>query len=139
MSIRLLLMVCLVAMPVLAEQKQVVGDYVAHYNAQSTTELNPEVARRHGINRNPRLAMIMVTVQNKDGEAVAAAISGQARNLLGQSQPLDMREIREDTSIYYIGLFSISHRDTQVFELDIRPAASAAAFPLRFSQQFFVD
>jgi hypothetical protein len=135
----LLLVLGLLAMPVLAEQKQDFGEYLAHYSAQNTAELSPEVARRHGIARDSRLAMVMLTVQNKAGAAVAATVSGQARNLLGQSQPLEMREIREDGTVYYLGLFGISNMETQTFEFDLRPQGSGQAFHLRFSQQFFVD
>lgn len=127
------------AAPALTEQKQDFGDYVAHYSAQNTTSLNPVVARRHGITRSPRLAMVMVTVQDKTGAAVAAAITGEARNLLGQSQPLQMREIREGESVYYLGLFSISNMDTQTFDLAIQPDDADQTHRLRFSQQFFTD
>ncbi len=122
-----------------AVQKQTFGDYTVHYNAQNSSELNPEVAKRHRISRDPRVAMVMVTVQDKEGAPVAASVSGQARNLLGQVQPLEMREIREGLSIYYLGLFSISNRDTQAFNFEIQPKASPHSFRLEFSQQFFVD
>jgi hypothetical protein len=122
-----------------AEQKQDFGSYVAHYSAQNTTALSPEIARRHGIARDPRLAMVMVTVQDRAGAAVAASVTGEARNLLGQTQPLEMREVREDVTVYYLGLFSISNMETQTFDLAIRPAGAEQSYRLRFSQQFFVD
>ena len=48
-------------------------------------------------------------------------------------------EIREDGTVYYLGLFSISNMDTQTFDHAIRPRDSEQPFRLRFSQQFFVD
>lgn len=123
----------------LAVQKQEFDGYTVHYNAQNSSELSPEVARRHGISRNPKLAMVMVTVQDSTGTAVAATVTGQARNLLAQTQPLEMREIREGASVYYLGLFTISNRETQAFNLDIHPMGAAQGFRLVFSQQFFVD
>jgi hypothetical protein len=127
------------AAPARAEQKQDFGNYRVHYSAQNSTELSPEVARRHGIARDPRLALVMLTVQRADGAPVAATVTGEARNLLGQRQPLDMREVREDRSIYYLGLFAVSHLETQAFDFEIRPADAADSYRLRFSQQFFVD
>jgi hypothetical protein len=123
----------------LAVQKQEFDGYTVHYNAKNSSELNPEVARRHRISRDPKLAMVMVTVQDSTGAAVSASMSGQARNLLGQVQLLEMREIREGLSIYYLGLFSISNRETQAFDFSIQPAGAAQGFKLGFSQQFFVD
>lgn len=137
---RLLLAALILAgSPALAEQKQDFGDFVVHYSAQNTVELDPEVARKSGISRSPQLAMVMVTVQEKTGEAVAAGVSGLARNLLGQVQPLEMREIREGASIYYLGLFTISNMETQTFDFAIEPKGVSQPFKLRFSQQFFVD
>ncbi|HXG27978.1 MAG TPA: DUF4426 domain-containing protein [Nevskiales bacterium] len=133
------MMLALGAAPVQAEQKQDFGDYRVHYSAQNSTDLNLEVARRYGIVRDPRLALVMLTVQQAGGEPVAATVRGEARNLLGQKQPLEMREVREGKSIYYLGLFAISHRETQAFDFEIHPAGSTAVFRLRFSQQFFVD
>ncbi len=135
----LVIALALPAAPAFAEQKQDFGDYQVHYSAQNSTDLSPDVAGRHGITRNPRLALVMLTVQRAGGAPVAAAVRGEARNLLGQKQLLEMREVREDKSIYYLGLFAISHRETQAFDFEIRPAGATAAYRLRFSQQFFVD
>lgn len=122
-----------------SEQKLESGEHVVHYNAQNTADLSQEIAGQYGISRNPGLAMVMITVQKKTGEPVTAVVSGQARNLLGQTQVLEMREIREDRSVYYLGLFTISNRETQTFNLDIQPKGSLQPFELRFSQQFFVN
>jgi hypothetical protein len=135
----LALALALACSPLAAEQKQDFGDYQVHYSAQNSTDLSQDVARRHGIARDPRLALVMLTVQRAGGEPVAAAVSGEARNLLGQKQPLEMREVREDKSIYYLGLFAISHLETQSFDFTLRPEGSAQSYRLRFSQQFFVD
>lgn len=135
----LLFALLLISSVVCAEQKQESGEHVVHYSAQNTVDLSPEVAKQYGISRDSRVAMVMITAQKKSGEAVAAAISGRVRNLLGQVQPLEMREIREGRSIYYLGLFEISNRDTQNFDFDIRPEGGTQALKLRFSQQFFVN
>lgn len=139
MSRSLLLALLAICTPALAEQKQVLGEHVVHYSAQNASELSPEVARRHGISRQPGLALVMLTVQKQTGEAVSARIRGQTRNLLGQTQILDLRELREGASVYYLGLFSISNRDTQTFEFEIAPENGTVLYPLRFSQQFFRD
>lgn len=134
-----LLALALISCLAQAEQKQDFGEFVVHYSAQNSTELDPALAQHYGLKRDPRLAMVMVTVQEPTGRAVAATVTGQARNLLGQAQVLEMREVREPGSIYYLGLFSISNLDTQNFSFVIQPAGSARRLELRFSQQFFVD
>lgn len=135
----LLLLCCMTSSAAVAEQRQVFGDFVVHYSAQSSSELSPEVAKQYSLSRSPRLALVMITVQKKTGDAVRAAVTGQARNLLGQTQALELREIEEGASIYYLGLLSISNRETQAFALSIRPEGSPHSYELRFNQQFFVD
>jgi hypothetical protein len=139
MRLALLLALLWVNSAALAVQKQEFDGYTVHYNAQNSSELSPEVGRRHGISRNPKLAMVMVTVQDSSGAAISASITGQARNLLGQAQLLEMREIREGASVYYLGLFTISNHETQAFNFDIHPKGAEQGFKLVFSQQFFVD
>lgn len=119
--------------------EQKLGSYTLYYSTQNTVELSPEIARQYGIDRLPRVALLLVNIRDANGKAVVAAVSGKARNLLGQTQSLATRKIEEGAAISYIALFEISHLDTLSFDLDIRPENSTQLLELRFSQQFFVD
>lgn len=119
--------------------EQKLGNYTIYYTAQNSTELSPDIARHYGIDRLPRVALLLVNIRDAKGAAVAATVSGKSRNLFGQTQQLTTRKIVEGMAISYIALFEISHLDTQTFALEIRPENSSQVLDLRFNQQFFVD
>lgn len=113
--------------------------YTVHYVAQNVTELSPEIARHYGIDRLPRVAMVLVNIRDAQGEPVTAKVSGKAQNLLGESQALLMKQISEGNAISYIGLFEISNLEIQNLSLEITPEATKNPLNLKFTQQFFVD
>lgn len=119
------------------------GDYVVHFNAISTTQLTPEVARDYGIVRSGNRAMLNVSIIRKQagsvGSPVAAAVLAWAVNLTGQRRALDFREIREQTAVYYIAEFSIANEETLTFSIDVTPAEERNAFSVRYVKQFFVN
>jgi hypothetical protein len=85
--------------------------------------------------------MFNISVQKKImgtvGQPVAAEITGHAINLNAQTKTLEPRKIVEDTAIYYIGEFSITHREVLDFDFNITPAGEKNPFRLKFRQQFF--
>ena len=50
-----------------AEQSQTFGDYEIHYNALTTDQLSPEVAKAYGIVRSGSRAMLNVSVLRMAG------------------------------------------------------------------------
>src|SRR5262245_32805628 len=103
----------LVALPlnVLAEQSMKFGDIEVHYNALVTTELRPEVARSYNLDRSKSQGLVTIAVLKKNelGAAVPvkAALKVNTVNLTAQAVDVPMREINEQTAIYYIGTFRI--------------------------------
>ncbi len=126
-----------------AENSQDFGDYVVHFNALSTNHLPPAVTREYGIKRSKNLGMINIAVLSKmlgtTGKPVAAEISAMATNLTGQKRDISLREIREGTAIYYIGVFPITHEETLRFMVDVKPEGSSEAQQVKFKQQFFTE
>lgn len=118
--------------------EQQLGGYTVHYIAQNVSELSPEIAQQYGIDRLPRVAMVLVNVRNHEGKPVVAVVTGKAQNLLGESQDLVMKKITEGAAVSYIGLFEISNLEIQNFNLEITPVR-AKPLQLKFSQQFFLD
>ena len=119
------------------------GSYVVHFNAISTTQLTPEVAREYGIVRSGNRAMLNVSVIRNEaasiGSAVDATVRASAVNLAGQRRELDFREIREQTAIYYITEFSIANQETLTFTIEVTPLEEQRTFSVRYVKQFFVD
>jgi hypothetical protein len=87
--------------------------------------------------------MFNISVQKKimgtTGQPVAADISGKAINLNAQTKPMKPREIVEGTAIYYIGEFSVTHREVLDFDFNITPEGESNPYNLKFRQQFFTE
>lgn len=119
------------------------GEYVLFFNALNTDQLSPEIAREYGIVRSKSRALLNVSIHRKlDGgrtEAVTGAVSASAINLNGQLMTMTLREIREDTAIYYIGELAVTDGEVLIYTIDATPANDASRFTVRFKKQFFVE
>jgi Domain of unknown function (DUF4426) len=126
-----------------AENSQDFGDYVVHFNALSTVYLPPSVTKQYDIKRSKNRGMINIAILRKTlgtpGKPVAAEISATATNLTGQKRDIALREIREETAIYYIGEFPITHEETLRFRLHVKPEEGSEAHEVTFKQQFFTE
>ena len=131
-----LLTLCL-ALPVAAERKQRFGDLEVHYNVFNSTFLQPDVAAGYGLQRGPRLGVLNLSVL-KAGQGQQARVNGELRNLLGQRQPLEFREIVEDNAVYYLAQFPIDSREVLHFSLTIR-LGEGPEHKLDFSQEVFPE
>jgi hypothetical protein len=119
------------------------GDYVLYFNALNTDMLSPEIAREYGIVRSKSRALLNVSIHRKqDGgptQAVTGAVSASAINLNGQLKTMTLREIREDTAIYYIGELAITDGEVLIYTIDATPSNDPSRFTVRFKKQFFVE
>jgi hypothetical protein len=126
-----------------AENSTKVPGYTIHHNALTTDSLSADVASTYDIRRSKNRAMLNVSVikdvPGTTGEPVAAEVKAVARNLIGQTRDIPLREIREGAAVYYIGDFLVSHRDNLTFELSVQPADSDQAYTARLTQEFFTD
>lgn len=131
------------SLPCLAENSQDFGDYVVHFNALNTTYLPPGATREYGIKRSKNRGMVNITVLSKmlgtAGKPVSAVVSAVASNLTGQKRTIDLREIREETAIYYIGDFPITNEETLRFTVNVKPEGQKDTFEVNFKQQFFTE
>ena len=139
---RLLAALCLCSVVAVAhaEISQKFGPLEIHYNALTTDELQPEVARAYKIERSKTRGLLTVSVlkQNKMGAAspVPARISVYATNLSQQLANIEMREIREGTAIYYLGEFRVAPPDTLKFTATVEVAGEPRR-EMVFNQQFY--
>ena len=127
----------------LAENSTRVSGYTIHHNAFTTELLSPTVANTYKIRRSKNRGMLNVSVV-KDvpggvGKPVAATVTAVARNLIGQSRPIELREVREGDAVYYIGDFLVSNRELLNFELEVQPAGSDVKQVARLTHEFHTD
>ena len=135
----------LLALPLAAsaENSTHTGGYTIHHNALTTDSLPVQVATAYGIQRSKSRALLNVSVirdePGKLGTPVRAEIRAVARTLYGQIRPIELREVVEDTAIYYIADFPVANRETLHFEFEILP--QGGRYPLRahMRQEFFTE
>ena len=134
------LCLCSVAAVAHAEISQKFGNLEIHYNALTTDELQPEVARASKIERSKTRGMVTLSVlkKNKLGALtpVPAKLTVYATNLTQQLSNITMREIKEGTAIYYLGEFRVTPPDTLKFNATVE-VAGEPKYEMTFDQKFF--
>ncbi|MCG3721842.1 DUF4426 domain-containing protein [Vibrio cincinnatiensis] len=129
------------ALPSSAGQSINIKDIEVHYSAFNSTFLTPQVARSYQLTRNGYSAILNISVLDTASlgkPALEAHISGQVRNLIGQTRSLQFREIKEDKAIYYLAEFRISNEESLTFDIAI-DAGNKGTGKLRFTQKFYVQ
>ena len=117
-----------------------IGDHVVHFNALTTDQLPPEIARAYDLGRSKDVAMLNVSVIRKsDNAPVAAVVSFNTVNLTGQLKDVSMRQINEQEAIYYIGKTRVANRETLVFDISVKPEGEQRASEVRFKREFYTD
>ena len=118
------------------------GEFVVYVNAMTTAGLTPEIAQSYGITRSENTGLINLVVLQKSndlgqGEPVKAVVELSAVNLTGQLKSVELREVEDSQSIYYIGEVSVDDRETINFDFDVRPEGSNRTLLVRFSHKFY--
>jgi len=94
-----------------AEIAQKFGPLEIHYNALTTDELSPEVARTYKIERSKTRGMVTMSVLKKNAVGattpVPARLTVYATNLSQQLATVEMREIREGDREFTIWASSV--------------------------------
>lgn len=117
-----------------------IGDFVVHFSAQSTDQLQPEVARAYNIVRSKNRAMLNVSVlRESDNVPVPADVTVKTVNLTGQLKNVTMRRIDEQEAIYYIGETPVANRETLIFDITVQPEGADSPADVRFKRQFYTD
>ena len=118
------------------------GGYVIHVNAMTSDSLTPEIAQVYGIIRSEDLGLINLVVLEKTGgpgtdTPVSADVTLRTANLTGQLKSVELQEIQDGVSIYYIGTVNVENRETINFDFDIRPEGSDRKLLARYSHEFY--
>lgn len=119
------------------------GDYVVHFNAISTDQLTPEVAKAYGIVRSKNRALLNVSIVRKvegtTGQPVPGSVAALVANDTGQVKDTNLREIREGDAVYYIADFAVSNAETLIFTVDATPINETSRFSVRFTRTFYAE
>lgn len=119
------------------------GDYVVHFNALSTDQLTPEVAKSYEIVRSKNRALLNVSIVKKvpgtTGQSVPGSVAALVANDTGQVKDSNIREIREGEAVYYIADFAVSNAETLVFTVDVTPINETSRFSVRFTRTFYSE
>ena len=135
-----LLFTLLVVNTSFAENMKKLGSMNVHYMAIGSTFFTPEIASMYGITRSRYNGLINISVldNSKAGHpAKTVAISGQAKNNLGQFKHLAFQEVKEGDAIYYLAQVNYNNEETLHFTLKINDGKEQQT--LKFSQKFYVD
>ena len=109
-----------------------------------STFLTQDIASTYGFERSRRQVLINLVVLKiqPDGQArgaVAAAVTGFSKNLLGQTQTLTFREIDEgDDAIYYLAPVRVSSEEEIQIVLEVTPV-NTRAIDVNFKHRVYVD
>lgn len=119
------------------------GDYVMHFNALTTDQLTAEIAQRHGIVRSNSRALLNVSILRKEdgtaGVPVAADVEVSASNLTGQLKNVTLKEVREETAVYYLAECAVANAETLIFSIAATPENEDSPLSVRYRKQFFLN
>lgn len=131
-------MLALISSVAHGEQKQRLGEWDVHYMVVNTPFLTPEVAADYGIMRSKYNALINISVLDaKSGEAQQVAISGEARNLIGNNRTLTFKKVAEGDAIYYLAVLPFRDQETYRFTVNVQRGNTTQT--LKFQQKMYVD
>ena len=68
-----------------------------------------------------------------------AEITGTRKNLIGQINNIELREITEQDAIYYISNFRFDEEEVYRIALKVTPEGQTRTFDVNFSQQFYEE
>ncbi|UUY09262.1 DUF4426 domain-containing protein [Pseudomonas sp. J452] len=132
-----LLLCLLVALPAFAERKQTFGELDVHYSVFNSSFLQPDIAAAAGLTRSKTGGVVNVAAL-KAGKGVPAQVSGQIKNLLGQTSTLSFKQVLESGAVYYLAEFPLREREILTFSLSVQ-VGDSTPHSFTFNQEVFPD
>jgi hypothetical protein len=136
----LFLLCCCLALPTLGAEaarqnrQEQFGELTVHYNAITSSILQPGIAKAAGLMRSKNLGVLNVAVE-KAGKSFAAAISGTVSGPNGKKENLTFTQVTEQGAVSYVTQFQIPQDATYTFDLSIKAAGDTNR--LSFDQELF--
>ena len=132
-----------ISLPLSAENSTKADGYTIHHNAMTTDTLLPKIAKTYGITRSGNRGMINISlIKDKEGTmgvSTPAKVEVVIKRLIGRKDKVEMREIREDNAIYYIGIFSVVNGEKISFDISVTPEGSDKTLKASLTQEFFAQ
>lgn len=132
-----MLLCLLLALPAFAERKQTFGELEVHYSAFNSSFLQPDIAAAAGLTRSKTVGILNIAAL-RNGQGQTARVTGNLKNLLGQSVELQFRQVLESGAVYYLAEFPLRQREILTFSINVQ-IGDAAPHTLTFSQEVFPD
>ena len=120
-------------------QYKELGPWQVHYIAFPSTFIQPQIAKAYDLQRSGYKGIVNISILKNDSDATAqtATLKGTARNLLGNKQTLEFKEVIEGESIYYLAQVDFTNEEILRFEVEIQQGNQFQK--LQFQQKFYVD
>ena len=119
------------------------GNYTVYYSVFNSTFLTPEIASAYGFTRANDQALVNISLieSTETGSTLglAANVSGNARNLIGQSTTLNFVEINEGNATYYLAAFTFADQDPLNFNIRVQHDNSRTPHEVSFTRTLYVD
>ncbi|MGP5156642.1 DUF4426 domain-containing protein [Pseudoalteromonas prydzensis] len=120
-------------------QYKELGPWQVHYIAFPSTFIQPKIAKAYDLQRSGYKGIVNISILKNDSDATAqtAILKGTARNLLGNKQTLEFKEVIEGDSIYYLAQVDFTNEEVLRFDVEIQQGNQFQK--LQFQQKFYVD
>ncbi|MFY8326518.1 DUF4426 domain-containing protein [Pseudoalteromonas sp. ZZD1] len=120
-------------------QYKELGPWQVHYIAFPSTFVQPKIAQAYGLERSNYKGIVNISILKNDANNTAqtASLSGTAKNLLGNKQTLEFKEVIEGDSIYYLAQVKFTNEEILRFDIEIKQNNQFQK--LQFQQKFYVD
>ena len=120
-------------------QYKELGAWQVHYIAFPSTFIQPQIAKTYGLERSGFKGIVNISILKNDTDKTAqkATLQGTARNLLGNKQSLNFKEVVEGDSVYYLAQVDYTNEEVLRFEIEIQQGNQFQT--LKFQQKFYVD
>ena len=120
------------------QAKARLGDVVVHASALQTSTLDEAIAKRYGLERSGRVAMLLVSVRRADGSDAAGlpvSIDATVTPDRGTPERITLRQISVVGLVDRVGTVEIAPPESLRFDLVIRYGNSTST--MQFTRDFF--
>ena len=117
-------------------------NYRVQHVVFNSTFIQEDIAKTYGLKRSKYESLLNISVYDKRSKktiaTVPAKITGTVKNLMQQQKTLDVIEINEKDTVYYLAPIRVANEELLHFELSITPKGSDPLI-VKFSQTVYAD
>jgi len=117
------------------------GLHTMRANIVPSNQLSSEAAREHGITvADDRGVLNVVVLERNEGNqrSVPAEISATRTDLAGRPETIEMREVRANGGVSYLGSFRVVDSPRAQFRIEALPAGGGQPLTVEFEERFHV-